>query len=342
MAGTGVVILAHGSRGEQEPYVRLGEIVRRLQGRLGPQTPVGGAALQFNHPNLAECIQDMTSKGVSRIAVLPYFLFDGTHVNVDIPNELEELRHKYPSVEITLARTLGIDDRLIDLLMDRLAEASTGITPPPEAEYPRLGPYEIEADSMALIEHILPADTWTGAERDVVIRLIHASGDPGIARLVKIHPGAVAAGLDAIENKCLIVTDVRMVAAGISANAAGRGCRVNCLVDNADVARLARESGRTRAETAIGIFGTELDGAIVAIGNAPTALFALLDLVEKGQVRPALIAGMPVGFVGAAESKAALAKLNIPYITVMGTRGGSPLAAAAVNALLKQSRKGEL
>jgi precorrin-8X/cobalt-precorrin-8 methylmutase len=109
-------------------------------------------------------------------------------------------------------------------------------------------------------------------------------------------------------------------------------------VDDPEVTKLAKESGRTRAETAIERLGAELNGCIVAIGNAPTALFALLDLVDQGAVQPALVAGIPVGFVGAAESKAELVKRNIPYITLTGSRGGSPLAAAAINALIRQAR----
>jgi sirohydrochlorin ferrochelatase len=188
MPGTSVIILAHGSRGEREPFERLKEIVRRLQDRLGVAMPVSGAALQFNHPNLEEAIEEQIVQGATNIVILPYFLFDGTHINVDIPGELDALQQRHPGVNIAMGRTLGVEDRLIEVLVDRLAEAGNSSLVDGQAVRRRLAPREIEAESMAIIERLLPANGWTPQEREVAKRMIHAAGDPSIAGSIKIHP----------------------------------------------------------------------------------------------------------------------------------------------------------
>ena len=169
----------------------------------------------------------------------------------------------------------------------------------------------------------------------VVKRVVHSSGDPEVARLMKFSPSAIPCGLSAIVKGKPIFTDIRMVAVGINNHLAkGCGCRISCALEEAERQEWGQEDGLTRTATAMHHLGTRLNGAIVAIGNAPTALLALLDLIEREEVKPALVVGMPVGFVQAKESKEALMKRDIPYITITGTRGGSAMAAATVNALL--------
>ena len=147
---------------------------------------------------------------------------------------------------------------------------------------------------------------------------------------------AVSVGIAAIREGKPIFTDVRMVAVGINYHLTQEfGCSVHCALDEPGMMKQAQEEGVTRSAGAIRWLGRKLDGAIVVIGNAPTALLALLDLIDSGDVRPALVVGMPVGFVQAEESKAELTKRDVPYITVEGTRGGSAMAIATVNALLK-------
>lgn len=197
-------------------------------------------------------------------------------------------------------------------------------------------PDAIEALSLTRIEAEAGELPWDGEERRLALRLAYAVGDPGILRDLEIGPGAIAAGLAALALGGPILTDVRMVSAGIDGRAANRlGVAVRCLLDTSGVADAAHDRGITRSAQAVLAEGAQLDGAILAIGNAPTALLALLDLIDAGIARPALVLGFPVGYVAAAESKEELRRRAVPYITLRGPRGGSPLAAAAVNTLLR-------
>ena len=197
-------------------------------------------------------------------------------------------------------------------------------------------PMAIENRSMELIAPHLEGLNLDERATKVYSRLIHASGDVGYAPITRVHPEAIDRAIEALKSGAHIYTDVEMVRTGINKKKlASFGGEVHCLVADADVAVRAKELGITRSMVAMRQFGTALDGSIVAIGNAPTALFEVLRMVREEGIRPACIVGIPVGFVGAAESKAELAENGIvPYITVEGTKGGSPIAAAAVNALM--------
>ena len=199
-----------------------------------------------------------------------------------------------------------------------------------------LKPSEIEAASMAIIDGLLLTGEWTPAERAVVKRLVHTSGDPSLAAAVRFHPQGVAAGLSALRDGASVFSDTNMTRVGINAERiAALGGAVECLIADKAVAAESRSSGHTRAASAMRAFGARLGGSIVALGNAPTALREVLALAATGVARPALVIGMPVGFVDAAESKSALMSSDLAYIAIEGTRGGSPLAAATVNALLR-------
>ena len=197
-------------------------------------------------------------------------------------------------------------------------------------------PMAIENRSMELIAPHLEGLNLDERATKVYSRLIHASGDVGYAPITRVHPEAIDRAIEALKNGAHIYTDVEMVRTGINKKKlASFGGEVHCLVADADVAVRAKELGITRSMVAMRQFGKALNGSIVAIGNAPTALFEVLRMVREEEIRPACIVGIPVGFVGAAESKAELAENGIvPYITVEGTKGGSPIAAAAVNALM--------
>lgn len=169
----------------------------------------------------------------------------------------------------------------------------------------------------------------------IALRLVHAVADPTILADLIWSNGAVAAGRTALGTGAPVLVDARMVAHGIIRSRLPAGNAVTCLLDDPAVLALSRQHKTTRSAAALELWVPLLDGAIIAIGNAPTALFRLLELIEEGAPRPALVLGFPVGFVGAAESKAALAanRLGIAYVALAGRRGGSALAAAAVNAL---------
>lgn len=197
-------------------------------------------------------------------------------------------------------------------------------------------PKAIEEKSMELIYPYVKDLGLTDDEIRVYSRTIHASGDVEYAKLVRTSPDAVKKGIEALKNGAHIYCDVEMVRTGINKPAlALAGGEVHCLIKDPKVAELAKELGVTRSIAAMRTFGKALDGQVVAIGNAPTALYEVLRLALEEGVRPALIVGIPVGFVGAAESKDYLMEVSpVPYITVKGNKGGSPIAASVINALL--------
>jgi precorrin-8X/cobalt-precorrin-8 methylmutase len=200
----------------------------------------------------------------------------------------------------------------------------------------------IYADSFATIRREtalthLPAN----AER-LVVRMVHGSGQTDLAADVAVHPELVPAARTALEAGAPILTDAHMVAAGVTRARLPRENAVVCTLRDPGVPELAAAFGTTRSAAAVSLWGERLAGAVVAIGNAPTALFHLLELLLDGAPRPAAILGIPVGFIGAAESKQALAAfaddhgIDIPYLTVHGRRGGSAITASALNALAQE------
>ena len=201
---------------------------------------------------------------------------------------------------------------------------------------PGLKPHEIEVRSMEIIDGLLPDGDWSPGELAVVKRLVHTSGDPSLAADVRFSAGAVDAGVAALRAGASVFTDTHMVRIGVNADRVrALGGDVECLISDETIAARSTAIGQTRAACAMRAFGSRLDGAVVALGNAPTALREVLALAAEGVSSPALVIGMPVGFVDAAESKDALIASELTSITIEGTRGGSPLAAATVNALLR-------
>ena len=175
-------------------------------------------------------------------------------------------------------------------------------------------------------------------EELVAVRMIHACGMVEIATGLVFSQGAVAVARAALRQGAPILCDSKMLARGIIAARLPRGNEVVCTLDDAAVASLAQKLGTTRSAAALELWRDKLDGAIAAIGNAPTALFHLLDMLDEIFARPACVIGMPVGFVGAAESKEALiADARVPFITLKGRKGGSAMAAAALNAIASEA-----
>lgn len=201
-------------------------------------------------------------------------------------------------------------------------------------------PDSIYRESFALIRRELDLARFPPALHPLVLRLVHAVGEPEIARDLAWSEGAVEAGRAALAGGSPILVDAAMVEAGIIARRLPRRNRVLCFLGDRRVPGLARRLGTTRSAAAVELWRPKLAGAIVVIGNAPTALYHLLEMLLNGAPRPALVLGFPVGFVGAAEAKAALADnpIGLPFITLAGRRGGSALAAAAVNALVGEER----
>ncbi len=206
-----------------------------------------------------------------------------------------------------------------------------------------LPPEEIYRRSFATVDALLPAGTWSPEERHIIRRMVHATGDPQLATAVRFKPEAISAGITALQGGTSLFTDVHMVAAGIHKQwCKALGCTLQVLIAQDNLAELAAAMQITRSAAAILQALPLLGGSIVVIGNAPTALLALLDALDEGCCEPpALIIGMPVGFIATCESKAALWERPYSAMTIDGTRGGSPVAAATVNALLDLARHGE-
>lgn len=202
-------------------------------------------------------------------------------------------------------------------------------------------PETIEAESFTIIEqeageHGFSSDRW-----QIVRRMIHTSADFEYMRTVRFHTDAIASGIDALRSGRSIITDTHMARVGVrNRDVQHFGGSVVCLISDATVAHAAKDLGTTRALAAVDAAVPMLSGGIYVVGNAPTALMRLIELVRNGSAKPALIVGLPVGFVNAAESKADLLTLDCPYITNTGRKGGSNVAAAVVNALLIMARNG--
>jgi precorrin-8X/cobalt-precorrin-8 methylmutase len=172
----------------------------------------------------------------------------------------------------------------------------------------------------------------------IAVRMVHACGQTDLTRDLIIHPDLVHAARSALRSGAPIFTDATMVAAGVTRARLPAGNEVICRLRDPEVPELARNWATTRSAAAVSLWGEQLAGAVVAIGNAPTALFHLLEWISDGGPRPAAIIGVPVGFVGSAESKQAVIEheAQIPYLVVRGRRGGSAMAASAINALAQE------
>ena len=195
-------------------------------------------------------------------------------------------------------------------------------------------PDDIEALSFSIIDKEAGPHGFPPAQWHIVRRMIHTSADFDYLRTVRFHSRAVAAGIGAIRGGKAVITDTNMAKVGIRDRELKTfGVSVTCLMADPEVARIARETGTTRARAAVDAAVATMTDGIYVVGNAPTALLRLIELIGDGSARPALVIGLPVGFVNAAESKQALMELDTPYISNVGRKGGSNLAASVVNAL---------
>ncbi|CAO4162904.1 precorrin-8X methylmutase [Methylorubrum populi] len=195
----------------------------------------------------------------------------------------------------------------------------------------------IYARSFAMIRAESDLARWSGAAERVVVRMIHACGMTDLPKDVEMSDSFAAAGEAALKAGAPILCDVRMVADGVTRARLPAKNDVICTLGDPRVPDLAAEMGTTRSAAAMELWREHLPGSVVAVGNAPTALFRLLELLDEGVAPPAAVIGIPVGFVGAAESKEALARDGrVPFVVVHGRRGGSAMTAAAINALANE------
>jgi precorrin-8X/cobalt-precorrin-8 methylmutase len=213
--------------------------------------------------------------------------------------------------------------------------------PPRHYEYVDAGP-AIYVDSFATIRREADLSAVPADAEKLAVRMIHGSGQVDLAADLVIHPGLIAAARAALAAGAPMLCDATMVATGVTRSRLPKDNDVLCFLNDERVPGLAQAWRTTRTAAAVSLWEPHLEGAVVAIGNAPTALFHLLELILDGGPRPAAIVGCPVGFIGAAESKQALVDLSaehgidIPYVTVLGRRGGSAMTSSALNALAQE------
>jgi precorrin-8X/cobalt-precorrin-8 methylmutase len=202
-------------------------------------------------------------------------------------------------------------------------------------------PEEIESASFDIIDQEVGNHDFNESQWPIVRRMIHTTADFEFKDMVRFHPEAIPAGIKAICSGKMIITDTNMVRVGIrTKDLAKFGVAVKCYMNDPLIHEKAKSNGTTRAKAAVDMAVNDMRDGLYVIGNAPTALLRLIELVNDGQARPALIIGLPVGFVNAAESKAALMELDCPYISNIGRKGGSNLAASVVNALTIMADEG--
>lgn len=214
----------------------------------------------------------------------------------------------------------------------------------PTRRYPYVdaGP-AIYVDSFATIRREADLSAVPEDAEKLAVRMIHGSGQVDLAQDLVVHPGLMTAARGALEAGAPILCDATMVATGVTRARLPKDNDVLCLLNDPAVPGLAKEWSTTRTAAAVSLWEPRLEGAVVAIGNAPTALFHLLEMILDGGPRPAAIVGCPVGFIGAAESKQALVDLadehgiDIPYVTVRGRRGGSAMTSSALNAIAQEA-----
>jgi len=362
---TAVLILGHGSPVSKanNTLLEVAEAVR-MKGGYGIVQP---AFLQFEHPNFAEAVDIIVGMGAQQIIVHPYFLYMGAHVTKDLPFEIGTVKKKYPDIEFILAPHLGYHEKLVDIAVERIesvknkksevrSQKSEGnrITPFPTSHIPHptsqiAGQHPIEAESFRIIGEQLDGSRFSSLELPIVKRIIHTTADFEYADMVRFGNNAIEAGMDAISKGADIITDVKMAEVGISKERLDKfGGKVRCFVADEDVVCQAKMNNVTR--TAMGIRKAlsptshipHPTSKIVVIGNAPTALMELTRMIKEGKTRPALVIGVPVGFVDAEESKEGLMGLDVPYISIKGRKGGSTVAVAIVNALLMMAEEKQL
>jgi len=200
----------------------------------------------------------------------------------------------------------------------------------------------IEDQSMEIIEREIGSHQYDELEWPIVRRVIHATADFDFANDNKIifHKDAIKSGIDALRNGCNLIVDVNGVIGGLNKqNLNEFGNNTICNISNPIIVEKAKKYNKTRAQTSMRMAASEMNGGIVVIGNAPTALLEVIQMIQEGVTTPALIIGIPVGFVSSPESKEALQALDVPFITNKGRKGGSPCASAIVNALFKLLRE---
>lgn len=327
-----IILIGHGSPKKDANNIEL--VAKMLHNALHPgcsDACVKAAYLQFVQPDIPTVIRQCAESGAKKIILHPYFLSAGMHVTKDLPEMIAEAKNNYPDVEFVFTEPLGVHEKLVQVVVERIQAAE------------KLLPEQIERKSFEIIADEVDLGGLLSEQVPVVQRVIHATADFDFRSSLLFHPDAISTGIAAIKAGKDILTDIEMIRTGITKRwLEPFGGRVICNINDEDVVKLSKESGRTRADIAVEKVLTQKNNiGIVAIGNAPTALLRTIEICASLSDRP-LVVGVPVGFVKAVESKTLLASQQFPFITNIGRKGGTPVAVAIVNALLKMAGEREV
>jgi precorrin-8X/cobalt-precorrin-8 methylmutase len=320
-----ILLIGHGSPKKDANNIEV--VAALLHSTVHPGCTgkcVQAAYLQFSDPDIMGAIAQCVDRGSKKIIIHPYFLSSGMHVTKDIPDIIQEARGLYPDVQFIYTEPLGIHEKLVQVVIERIRSSHDFL------------PADIEKRSFEIISEEEDMSNVPQDRLPIVKRVIHATADFDFKKTLVFHPRAIETGLAAIKAGKTILADVEMVRAGINRRWLQMwGGKVVCGISDEDVVRESKETEKTRAELAMQKYLTQ-DIGIIAIGNAPTALLKIIELLNaKPMKEPPLVVGVPVGFVKAYESKALLAAQDFPFITTLSRKGGTPVAVAIVNALLK-------
>jgi precorrin-8X/cobalt-precorrin-8 methylmutase len=330
-----IIIAGHGSpRDEANNIQQLSELLHRMIHPDCSDKCVIAAYLQFAQPDIMQAISECVKDGVKQIIIHPYFLSSGLHVTRDIPEVIKEAEKKYPDVKFIYTEPLGIHTKIAQAVLDRIYAASN------------LTPDKIEKRSFEIIAEEVDFKDVSKEKQPVVKRVIHATADFEFKNSLVFHQDAIKTGIAAIKAGRDILTDVEMIRAGIDKRLLKKwGGKVVCKIQDS---KFKIQNNKTRAEMGIEEALKENNKiGIIAIGNAPTALLKTIEILKsidyrsKTRSHDILVIGVPVGFVKAVESKTLLARQEFPYITNLSRKGGSTVAVAIVNALLKMAKGGD-
>ncbi len=327
-----ILLLGHGS--PKKDANNLERVAGMLHGMMHAgctEDCVKVAYLQFAEPGIMDTIKKSVAQGAKKVILHPFFLSAGMHVTKDIPGMIEEARLLYPGVNFIYTEPLGIHEKLAHVVLERISAAEP------------LAPAAIEKRSFEILSAEAGLSSVPIDRLPIVQRVIHATADFDFKDTLKFHLQAVDAGLAAIKAGKDILTDVEMVRTGINKKwLSPWGGKVVCGISLEQEPGTGGQGTETKTRTEMGIEKALRENnniGIIAIGNAPTALLKTVDLLKNTELRTRsselLVVGVPVGFVKAVESKALLAEQQFPFITALGRKGGTPVAVAIVNALLK-------
>lgn len=336
----GLVLLSHGSRRGKSVDDFLYRLAEKAAFLLPKDLKLAVAHLQFSRPDFLEAVEELVKEGYRRILVFPLFLLPGRHPCEDVPALVREASGKHADVEVELCPSLGEQPWFFEVVARWVLDALPADLKVPTAYRVAMSGPEITEMSLTFVEGLIREANAHPKGGDglweITTRIVHATGDPSLAASLRITPDALERGLTALLAKKPLIVDVEMVKAGVNRHLLNRlGCPLICAVETAGHA----PANTTRTSWGIKRLAPRLEGALVAVGNAPTALISLLETVQEGMAAPSLVIGMPVGFVQAVVAKDLLKSSGIPFITLEGTKGGSSAAVATINCLLDMAAR---